>query len=87
MWVAAAFKIIPLVISAVRTIEAVSTAKGKQKQDAAVDMVGDLIPLVESTISREVANEDEVKDAIRKVIDAVVALLNVVRDVSAKARK
>jgi hypothetical protein len=63
-----------------------SDKKGKDKQDAAVAIVGDLIPLIESTIPREIVDEGQVQDAIRKVIDAIVALQNVVRDVITKKR-
>jgi hypothetical protein len=48
--------------------------------------VGDLVPLIESTIPREIVDEGQVQDAIRKVIDAIVALQNVVRDVITKRK-
>lgn len=86
-WITGAIKLVPLVLTAVDTVERLTTAKkGRDKQDAAVDLVGQLVPMVEATIDREVVNEASVQDALRKVIDAIVALLNVVRDVQAKRR-
>ena len=84
-WITGALKLIPLIITAVSAIERVASAKkGKEKQDEAIAMVGDLVPLIEGSIGRDVVNEKDVQDAIRKVIDAVVALQNVVRDVVAR---
>ena len=85
-FITAAFKWIPVIISAVGAVERMSTKKGKDKQDEAILLVGELIPLVEGTIPREVVDEGAVQDAIRKVIDAFVALQNIVRDVIAKRK-
>lgn len=85
-WIAGALKLVPLIITAVTAVEKLTSKKGKEKQDAAVDLVGQLVPLIEASIEREVVDEAEVQHAIRKVIDAVVALLNVSRDVLAKRR-
>ena len=81
-WITGAMKLIPLIITAVSAVERIGGAKkGKEKQDEAIALVGDLVPLIESSIGRNVVNEAEVQSAIRKVIDAVVALQNVARDV------
>jgi len=85
-WVTGAFKLIPLVLTAVEAVERFAGKKGKEKQDAAVDLVGRLVPLIEDQIDKEVVDEAEVQDALRKVIDAVVALMNVIRDVADKRR-
>jgi predicted amino acid dehydrogenase len=77
---------IPVIVAAIGAVEKLSEKKGKEKQDAAVAIVGDLIPLIESTIPREIVDEGQVQDAIRKVIDAIVALQNVVRDVITKRK-
>jgi predicted amino acid dehydrogenase len=79
-------KAIPVIVAAIGAVEKLSDKKGKDKQDAAVAIVGDLIPLIESTIPREIVDEGQVQDAIRQVIDAIVALQNVVRDVITKKR-
>ena len=83
-WVTGALKLIPLIITAVSAVERLTTAKkGKEKQDEAIALIGDLVPLIEASIGRDVVNEAEVQGAIRKVIDAVVVLQNCVRDVVA----
>lgn len=83
-WVNGALKLIPLVIAAVNAVERMSGKKGKEKQDEAISLVGELVPVIEASIGRDVVNESEVQGAIRKVIDAVVSLQNVVRDVIAR---
>lgn len=84
-WVTGALKLFPVIIAAVTAVERMVTAKkGKEKQDEAIAMIGDLVPLIEGSIGRDVVNEAEVQSAIRKVIDAVVALQNVVRDLVAR---
>lgn len=84
-WVTGALKLIPLIMAAVNAVERMSGAKkGKEKQDEAISLVGDLVPMIEASIGRDVVNEAGVQDAIRKVIDAVVSLQNVVRDVIAR---
>ncbi len=84
-WVTGALKLIPLIIAAVGAIERIASAKkSRETQDEAIALVGDLVPLVEASIGRDVINESSVQDAIRKVIDAVVSLQNVVRDVTAR---
>ena len=84
-WVTGAVRLIPLIITAVQAVERLASAKkGKEKQEAAIGIIGDLVPMIEASINKEVVNEAAVQDAIRKVIDAVVSLQNVVRDVSMK---
>lgn len=84
-WITGALKLFPLIVSAVSAVEKFGDAKkGKEKQDAAIDLVGDLAPILEAGVGRDVINEADVQSAIRKVIDAVVALQNVVRDVVAR---
>ena len=50
----------------------------------AVDLIGDLLPLVEGYIGRDVFDNAAVQEAVRKVIDTVVLLENVVRDARAR---
>lgn len=83
-WITGALKIVPLIIAAVNAVERMSGKKGKEKQDEAIGLIGDLVPVIEASIGRDVVDEAEVQGAIRKVIDAVVALQNVVRDVVAR---
>lgn len=86
MFIASVFKWLPVITAAINAVERLSTKKGKDKQDEAILITGEMIPLIESTIPREVVDEEMVQDALRKVIDAVVSLQSVVRDVLAKRR-
>lgn len=77
-------KLFPLIVAAVQSVESLlSDKKGKAKQDAAVDMVGTLLPLVESYVGKDLLKDGEVQKAVRAAIDAVVALQNVVAAVRA----
>lgn len=85
MWIAVALKLVPLIVAAVNAVERMAGAKkGQDKQDEAILLVGDLLPVIEASIGRDLVNEAEVQGALRKVIDAVVALQNVIRDVVGK---
>ncbi len=86
------FQLIPLIVTAVKTVEklfkkdpeADPIEASKVKQDAAVELVGDLIPFIEGQISKDVVDDSKVQEAVRAVIDAIVALFNVVRDVQTR---
>ena len=82
-WLHGILKLIPLILAAVQAVERMSSKKGKDKQDEAVNLVGDLVPLIEASIGRDVVDDAKVHVAIRAVIDAVVALQNVAADVKA----
>lgn len=78
-WLTVGLKLAPLIIGAVHAIEGLVTSKhGKDKQDAAVDLVGVMLAAIEGTAGRDLLNDAAVQDATRRVIDAVVALQNVI---------
>jgi len=78
-WVTIGLKLAPLIIGAVQAVERlVRSAHGKDKQDAAVDMIGAMLAAIEGSAGRDILNDAEVQLATRKVIDAVVALQNVI---------
>ena len=77
-WIALGMKLLPFIVEAVNWVEKFITAKGKYKQDAAVYMVKSILGVAESGANRDLLNDDEVEEATRKVIDAVVALNNIV---------
>ena len=87
-WVAIGLRLAPLIIGAVQAVERlVTSAKGKAKQDAAIDMVATVLAAVEGAAGQDLLNDAAVQDATRKVIDAVVALQNVIaRRVAASAQ-
>lgn len=68
-------KMIPLIVTAVTAVETLVTdKKGTAKQDAAVDMVRMLLPLIESAIGKDEFDDPQVQTAVRSAIDAIVAL-------------
>jgi len=75
-------KLVPLIVTAVKAVESLTTGKkGKEKQEAAVDMVRDLLPLIEGYVGADVFDDAQVQAAVREAIDAVVALQNTVEAV------
>ena len=83
-WLHGILKLIPLILAAVQAVERMSSKKGKAKQDEAVILVGDLVPLIEASIGRDVVDDAKVQTAIRDVINAVVSLQNVASDVQTR---
>ncbi len=79
-WLASVVKWIPLIVTSVTAVERLSTKKGKEKQDEAIALIGDLVPLVEASVGRDLLDEGEMQRAIRTVIDAIVHMQNVARD-------
>lgn len=71
-------KLLPYIVEAVQWVEKFITSKGKYKQDAAVYMVKSILGVAERGMDRDILNDDEVESATRKVIDAVVALQNLI---------
>lgn len=78
---------LPIILQAVTAVERLSSKKGAEKRTEAIAFVRELIPMVESAIPREIVDEAAVQDAIGKVIDAIVALGNVVEDIERKRRR
>ena len=71
-------KLLPYIVEAVQWVEKFITSKGKYKQDAAVYMVKSILGVAERGMDRDILDDDEVESATRKVIDAVVALQNLI---------
>ena len=77
-----AMQLIPLVLTAVQTVERmVSGIRGPEKQEMAVDVLTGLVPLAGQPVQPSVMADPEVQTAIRNLIDAQVALANVVQRV------
>ena len=72
-------KLLPYIVEAVQWVERFITTKGKYKQDAAVYMVKSILGVAERGVDRDILDDDEVESATRKVIDAVVALQNLIK--------
>ena len=71
-------KLLPYIVEAVQWVERFITTKGKYKQDAAVYMVNSILGVAERGMDRDILDDDEGESATRKVIDAVVALQNLI---------
>ena len=71
-------KLLPYIVEAVQWVERFITTKGKYKQDAAVYMVKSILGVAERGVDRDILDDDEVESATREVIDAVVALQNLI---------
>ena len=70
--------LLPFIVEAVSCVEKFITAKGKYKQDAAIYMVRSSLAVAEVGADRDLLNDDDVETATRTVIDAVVALQNLI---------
>ncbi len=77
-WITLGMKLFPYIVEAVQWVEKFVTQKGKYKQDAAVYLVKSVLGIAEQGANRDLLDDDEVEDATRKVIDAVVALQNII---------
>jgi hypothetical protein len=77
-WIALGMKLLPFIVEAVQWVEKFITQKGQYKQDAAVYMVRSILGVAEQGANKDLLNDDDVESATRKVIDAVVALQNVI---------
>lgn len=78
-WLKAVVTIAGAVVPGVAQVEAIAkaipTLKGKQKQDAVVELVKTGLQSAEELSGHDLANDAEVIDATRAVIDAEVALM------------
>ena len=77
-WLSLGLKLLPFIVEAVSWVEKFITAKGKYKQDAAIYMVRSSLAVAEVGADRDLLNDDDVETATRTVIDAVVALQNLI---------
>lgn len=78
-WIAIGMKILPLIWGAVQAVEHFLTdIHGKDKQNAAVDMVSAFLIATEGAAGRDLLNDNDVRVATKAVIDAVVSLQNLI---------
>jgi hypothetical protein len=71
-------KLLPYIVEAVNWVERFIKGKGQTKQDAAIKLVMSMLGIAESATEKDLLEDSKVEDAARKVIDAVVALQNVI---------
>lgn len=60
--------------------------RGQQKQDAVVELVKQALAASEAFVGRELADDEDIAKATRGVIDAVVALNNIIAAKTAAAQ-
>lgn len=81
-------KVVSLVVPAINAVErlfrkpsgSLPAENNQARQDAAVQFVGDVAPLVQSLVPAAVIDVPKVQNALRKAIDAVVELHNAIRE-------
>ena len=73
-------KLLPYIVEAVNWVEKFITRKGQPKQDAAIQIILSMLGIAESATEKDLLNDAKVEEATRKVIDAVVALQNVISE-------
>lgn len=77
--------IIPMVVNLVEKLA--GDKKGKEKQDAAVDGIKDIVAGLEFTFGKEIVNEDKFQELVRQFIDTYVAMQNFASDYAKKSEK
>jgi len=75
-WVSIGLKLLPFIVEAINWVEKFIMKKGVEKQDAAVKMTLSMLGIAEEAMDKDIMNNKDVEEATRRVIDAVVALQN-----------
>ena len=75
-WVAIGLKLLPFIVEAITWVERFIMKKGAEKQDAAVKMTLSMLGIAEEAMDKDIMDDGDVEKATRNVIDAVVALQN-----------
>lgn len=70
----------PLILQGIHAVESIKDAKGPDKLNAVVQSTTDLLPMVESSIGKDIANDPAVISAEQNFITAYVSLQNAIRD-------
>jgi|TARA_R100001086_G_scaffold105813_1_gene53223 hypothetical protein len=75
-WISIGLKLLPFIVEAINWVEKFIMKKGVEKQDAAVKMTLSMLGIAEEAMDKDIMNDKDVEEATRRVIDAVVALQN-----------
>ena len=75
-----AMSLVPYIIEAVGWVEKFIKGKGKVKQDSAVSLVLSMLDISREVTKKQLLENKSVEDCARKVIDAVVALENAIKE-------
>jgi hypothetical protein len=79
-WLNVGLKLLPYILSCVQAVEGFLTGpkRGEEKENAAVGMVHAILQTVEAGLDRDLLNDEDVNRAVRQVMQALVALENIV---------
>lgn len=77
-WISVGFRILPFILAAIPAVEKFVKGKGKEKQDAAIEMVATMLTAVEGAAGKDLLDDADVEAATRAAIDAIVALQNII---------
>jgi len=77
-WISIGFKLIPFIMESIKWVEKFVTKKGTDKQDGAVKMTLSMLGIAEEAMGKDILDDKNVQEAARRVIDAVVALQNLI---------
>ena len=84
--IAIAGAVVPGVAQVEQIARTLPSLRGQQKQDAVVELVKASLLAAEGVTDKDLLDDPAVADATRRVIDVVVALQAVVKEVQAKRR-
>lgn len=70
---------VPAVGAATAIVEQLPGLKGKQKQDAAIELVKQTLAGAEQVTDKDLLDDADLEQAARGVVDAVVAFQNMVK--------
>jgi hypothetical protein len=79
-FLAIGLKLLPYIVSCVNAVEQFLRGgqRGEEKEDAAVGMVHAILQTVEAGADKDLLNDSDVNAATRKVMQAIIALQNVI---------
>ena len=72
-------KFVPTLIAAIVAVERLISAHGKEKQDAASDLISVLGPILGSTVTEQELRVPAIQEAVRAGIDSLIKIENVVK--------
>lgn len=75
-WLGIGLRLLPYIGTAVTAVERFVSGKGKQKEDAAVEMTKTLVETIEGVSAKDLVENQNVQHLVRGVMQAIVALQN-----------
>lgn len=78
---------LPSILQAISAVERFVKTRGKQKQEAAIDLIRDGLIAAEDITDRDLLDDPEVEKATRHLIDEIVTFRNIVAKVKVKRQR